>query len=282
MLVLRRDPAQFGYECSRWQLNMLSQSCAWLNVTTVSGLSQLLTRLGISYKRGRDYVHSPDPNYDAKCRLIADTHQRVLAEPDRYVLLYHDELTYYRQPTLAQGWEVTGRSQPLARRSLQANTHFRTVADLNALTGQVTYRQWSRTSTKRLASFWYDIRAAYPCAEMIYVVMDNWPVHYHPDVLAPLQAQHFPFPRTLPANWPTDPTGRTPQDNLPIQLLSLPTYASWLNPIEKLWRWLKQQVLHLHRLSDNWPALRQRVDDFLAQFAHGSLPLLKYVGLLPA
>ncbi|MBK9008807.1 MAG: transposase [Anaerolineae bacterium] len=26
--------------------------------------------------------------------------------------------------------------------------------------------------------------------------------------------------------------------------LLFPTYASWLNPIEKLWKWLKQEVLH--------------------------------------
>jgi transposase len=70
------------------------------------------------------------------------------------------------------------------------------------------------------------------------------------------------------------------QDELPIQLVFLPTYASWLNPIEKLWRWLRQEVLHLHRLSDDWPALKQAVWDFVAQFALGSLDLLRYVGLL--
>jgi hypothetical protein len=56
-------------------------------------------------------------------------------------------------------------------------------------------------------------------------------------------------------------------------------YASWTNPIEKLWRWLKQEVLHLHRLADQWPELQQRVDHLLVQFAHGSKALLRYVGL---
>jgi transposase len=62
--------------------------------------------------------------------------------------------------------------------------------------------------------------------------------------------------------------------------LFLPTYASWLNPIEKLWRWLKQDVLHLHRLAHDLMKLRQRVLDFLDQFTSGSQPLLHYVGLL--
>jgi len=54
-----------------------------------------------------------------------------------------------------------------------------------------------------------------------------------------------------------------------------------LNPVEKLWRWLKQNVLHLHRLSGDWPALRQHVADALDQFKDGSPYLLRYVGLLP-
>jgi hypothetical protein len=49
---------------------------------------------------------------------------------------------------------------------------------------------------------------------------------------------------------------------------------------EKLWRKLKQELLHLHRLADKLPQLREEVDHFLDQFAFGSLDLLRYVGLL--
>ncbi|MBE2197018.1 MAG: transposase, partial [Anaerolinea sp.] len=34
-----------------------------------------------------------------------------------------------------------------------------------------------------------------------------------------------------------------------IAPLFLPTYASWLNPIEKLWRWLRADVLYNHDLA---------------------------------
>jgi len=30
---------------------------------------------------------------------------------------------------------------------------------------------------------------------------------------------------------------------LPIQIVQLPTYASWTNPIEKLWRKLKAEMV---------------------------------------
>jgi DDE superfamily endonuclease len=59
----------------------------------------------------------------------------------------------------------------------------------------------------------------------------------------------------------------------------LPTYASWCNPIEKLWRWLYEDVLDLHRHADDLPTLRALVAAFLQQFAHGSADLLRYVGL---
>jgi hypothetical protein len=59
----------------------------------------------------------------------------------------------------------------------------------------------------------------------------------------------------------------------------LPTSAPWLNPIEKLWRWLRQDVLKMHRLAAPWSELRQRVSLFLDQFADGSTELLRYVGL---
>ena len=62
--------------------------------------------------------------------------------------------------------------------------------------------------------------------------------------------------------------------------LFLPTYASWLNPIEKLWRWLKQDVLYLHSLAKDLEELRQQVRDFLDNFSTGSDSLLQYVGLL--
>jgi hypothetical protein len=260
---------------------MLIESNSWLKVTTPAGLWQLLRRLHISYKRGRDYVHSPDHHYAEKVQLIEEARQQSLTDPERYVFLYLDELTFYRQPTLACAYEASGAHQPLARRSQRSNSAFRVVAALNALDGRLLTRQRSHINRHCLARFWYDIRQAYPQAALIYVVLDNWPVHFHADALAPLQAQHFPFPPQLPTNWPTLPTRFAAQDNLPIQLLCLPTYASWLNPIEKLWRRLKQEVLHLHRLSDDWPTLKQRVADFLNRFAAGSDDLLRYIGLLP-
>lgn len=259
----------------------MRQACDWLQITSVAGLSQLLKRLRISYKRARAYLRSPDPHYVDKLSLIELARLRAKYEPERYVFLYLDELTYYRQPSLACAYEATGACQPLARLSYRSNTSFRIVAALNALTGQVSYRQRNKITVQQLAAFYADLRADYPDAEVIYVAQDNWPVHFHADVLARLQVQGWPYPFNRPPNWPDQPSANAVHDDLPIQLLCLPTYASWCNPIEKLWRWLKQDVLHLHRLSDDWQALKQAVESFLNRFENGSSHLCRYVGLLP-
>ena len=260
---------------------MIAECCDWLRVTTASGVQQILKRLGICYKRGRDYVHSPDRFYKEKLSLIELARFRAYYESEHYILLYLDELTYYRQPTLSQAYEQSGSAQPLAQRSHKNNTAFRVLATLNAITGQLNYRQRSHTTLVCLSQFWFELRAAYPQAKLIYIVLDNWPVHFHPDVLAPLQPQALPYPPKLPPTWPAKPSKKAVHDELPIQLLCLPTYASWLNPIEKLWRWLKQDILHLHHLSSDWQALKLLVADFLDQFHFGSTDLLSYVGLLP-
>jgi transposase len=279
--LIRREPSQLGYQRSRWSLAMLLQECDWLQLESEAGLSQLLKRLKIRFKQAREYVHSPDPDYWDKLSLIELARLRAYYEPERFVLLYLDELSYYRWPSLAPAYEALGSTQPLAAHEPGPNTAGRIVATLEALTGQVCYQLRSRIRAGQLSAFYAHLSRQYPQAETIYVVQDNWPVHFHPDVLARLQPQQWPYPFSVPPHWSTEPSTRAVQDELPIQLLCLPTYASWCNPIEKLWRWLKQDILHLHRLSSDWDQLKLKLAAFLDQFQLGSPQLLRYVGLLP-
>jgi hypothetical protein len=215
--------------------------------------------------------------------VVRDCLAQARTSGGRQVALYQDEVTIERQPTLAAAYERAGPFQPLARRSLRANTVTRVTATLDPADGRVVARRAARIRVRELVAFYQELVAAYPQAERIWLIQDNWPVHSHPDVLVALapQAPHSPF--VHPANWPSVPHAWATQQwgalPLPIQLVPLPTYASWCNPIEKLWRKLKQEVTHLHRWADDLPALGQAIDAFFAQFASGSVDLLRYVGL---
>jgi hypothetical protein len=266
---------------SRWTLATILHQSEWLRLHTCAGLWQLMRRLAIHYKRARSYIHSPDEHYQAKLALIAEARQEVAADPERCVLLYQDELTYYRQPSESWAYEQAGHHQPLARRTQQRNTFHRVAAALNAHTGQVVYYQADRMGVVQLRHFYRAVVAAYPRTECIYLVQDNWPVHFHPNLLSGLMPQGCPWPPKLSHSWSVTTVQMWQQPPLPIQILCLPTYASWCNPIEKLWRWLKQEVLHLHTMAEDWPGLRRQVATFLDRFADESPDLLRYVGLLP-
>jgi len=249
---------------------------------TLSGVWHLLDRLKVGYKLSRDHTHSPDPHYREKLREVQDGLEAAADARGRVVLLFGDELTFYRQPTQAKAWEEVGAAhQPLARRSLRPNTKARIGAAVNALTGQVTYLLASRCGVAELVKLYQAVREAYPQAERIYLVVDNWPVHFHPDVLAALEPQQTRWEFKTPAHWPSAPSARAKRLGLPIQLLPLPTYASWTNPQEKVWRHLRQAKLHLHGLADDWEQLKGRIREHLDQFQGGSQELLKYIGLTP-
>jgi transposase len=212
--------------------------------------------LGIHFKQALHFVTSPDPAYHDKRWALVHAFAEALAQPEDVILLFNDELTYYRRPTLAAAFHRQGHSQPLAHEVPGYNTPTRLVATLDGYSGRVLYQQARQVGKQELIQFYAAIRQAYPRASRIYLAQDNWPVHRLPDVLAAATAQH-------------------------LSPLFFPTYASWLNPIEKLWRWLKQDVLHVHNLADNLAELHRLVCVFLDAFQHGSSALLRYVGLDP-
>jgi transposase len=251
---VRQDPRCFGVARSRWRLADLRTVLPALAGYSISGLSRLVKRLQLSRQRGRLHVHSPDPAYAAKLAAVAQAVEEARAYPERVTVLFGDEASIYRQPTLAERWAVVGAA-PTAELGHGSNTRHRLCGALDVGTGQVVATSGARTTVAHLCRFLRTVRATYPDRELI-LVWDNWPVHAHPDVLA--QAAM-----------------------LDIALRWLPTYAPWTNPIEKLWRWLKGDVLHHHRFAADWAGLKAAVAAFLARFAAGSPELWRYVGLLP-
>jgi len=101
--------------------------------------------------------------------------------------------------------------------------------------GLVVATTASRTTVTHLSRF---LGPAEP-DRYLFLVWDNRPVPSHHDVLAEAA-------------------------RLQIRLLWLPTYSPWLNPIEKLWRKLRQEAVNGNRLADAWTALRTVVTAFLA------------------
>lgn len=131
----------------------------------------------------------------------------------------------------------------------------RVAGFLNACSGAVHFWDGSKITAAKIAKCLREIAALYPAFEKIYIVMDNWPVHFHPKVMKVLAEE----PR--------------------LEILRLPTYAPWLNPIEKLWRLTKQNVVHAHEMSNDFNRFKWIVRAFLTQPTSNPIALLRYVGL---
>ena len=242
---------------SRWTLRSVRASFPWLEGYTLSGVSRFLAALDLEVRSAQVRQYSPDPEYFPKqARLLECLREAALA-PDRVVALFMDEMGYTRWPDPASSWAPQAPvPRPVANRGIGNNQQWRIVGSLNALTGQVHYRDAYIVGREQLIKHYQQLDTAYADKEIIYVAQDNWSVHKHDDVLAALEG----LPR--------------------IQPIWLPTYAPWLNPIEKVWRWLRQDVLKMHPLIKDWDAMRARVRQFLDQFRDHSEDLLRYVGLL--
>src|SRR5215471_7412126 len=245
--VTRSSPAP-----SRWTLRTIRASVDWLTEYTVSGVWRVLQAWGLRLHSSCARLFSPDPDYASKVRRLHRCLRDAARHPDTVVALFLDEFGYQRWPEAAPTW---GGEAAVAQRAGN-NQQWRTIGALNALTGQVNYLDGYIVGRQQVSQFYGLLNRAYPKkVELIYAIQDNWNIHTHPDVLTAVAA----YSRLKPV-W-------------------LPTYAPWLNPIEKLWRWLRQDLLKMHRWVEDWPQVKQRVCEFLDQFAHGSLALLRYVGL---
>lgn len=217
----------------------------------------MLRQLRIRWKRGRSHLTSPDRAYESKCRLIAHALSQAAAQPETVSVLYGDETTIYRQPPVGQAWheaKAGGKHQPRAVRSFAKNATWRISGTLDAHTGRVISAAGNKMGVKGLVAFLQQVREAYGQTQRLLLIWDNWPVHYHPTVLAAAAEAR-------------------------IALVWLPTYAPWLNPIEKLWRKLKEEQIALHRHADDWQRLKDQCQTFLQGYDRTAPDLLHYVGI---
>ena len=241
---------------SRWTLRRLRAAFDWLAHYSLSGVWRLMHSYGIRLRSGRLQQFSPDPDYQTKVERITQVLHEVAAHPDTLEAVFVDQMGYGRWPQARADWtQEPPAPRRVAERFASNERKWRLMGALNARTGQVTTLDNYIVGRRQVITFFQQLDATYPTAHRIYVILDNWSIHQHADVQEALS--------------------RLPR----LELVWLPTYAPWLNPIEKLWRWLREDILLLHRQAGDWNALQARVHGFFAPFAHGSPDVLRYVGL---
>jgi transposase len=141
------------------------------------------------------------------------------------------------------------------RWSYRSNRVVRVAAALEAVGGHLVYRLAPRISVRELVRYYEQLGRAYPDCPRLCVVQDNWPVHSHPEVRQCVER-----------------LGR-------LELVFLPTYAPYLNPEEKVWRWTKQRLVHAHPYCDDFNEFKRQIAATLEEANGQGKELLRYCGL---
>jgi transposase len=256
--VVHRSPVLYGLDRHSWTLDALRQVISWMTDLTRAAISQLLRRFHLVYKRGRAHVHSPDLEYNQKMAAIAAAREAARKAPGEVVFLYEDEFTAFLRPLVGSSYRL--RSHPGQKASGATGETVRLAACLDANTGRVVWRRRGRFNVKEMYRFFYYLQKQYPQAKVIYLALDNWPVHFHAYVQEHLASMK--------------PTNR-------IRFLPLPTYAPWTNPTEKYWLKLSREWLRFHPYAQDKKEFIRQLDGWLSRHCAPSPERLHEVGLLP-
>ena len=213
--LLPRDPHATGFLATCWTVAMLSLVLLQtLGVAlSASTLRRGLHRLGLSWRRPRLAMpRTVDPAKAAKQWRIVEA--VVTAAPET-AILYADESRIQLLPLVRAMWQWVG--QQLRIPTPGSNVTRTIFGALNIESGQWTYLVRPRARSGDFLAFLEHLLVAHPGCPLLLIV-DNFSSHK----AALVQEWLRGHPR--------------------VQLHYLPTYCSHLNPVEGIWRHLKQTV----------------------------------------
>jgi len=191
------------------------------------------TRIRLDESRIRHYLHlhgyellrpvltvaSPDPEYESKRVKIEELQRRAQAgEIDLY---YEDEIDLALLPTITHCWCKRGHQRKIE--TPRKNQKRYGAGLIHWVSGQL---YWATSDHKDNALFRAVLSQVLEPSKAdakrkVYVVIDNYRIHFAKPVLALLAAH---------------------ADQ--IELVTLPTYSPQLNPVERFWKHLRRKVTH--------------------------------------
>jgi hypothetical protein len=202
---------------TRWSLPRLAAHLRTLGIEiSPAHLARVLAEAGLSFQRTRSWKASPDPDYEAKAARILALYERP---PEDGVVVCFDQMgPISLRPTHGSGWAKRGR--PERHRATFNRRHgvrygfgaFDVHAD------RLRLRLRRRRAGRDTLAFLRQIRLCYPRRLRIYWIQDN-----------------------LSANWTPDVRIFAAENN--IELVPLPTCASYLNRIEAHFRPITEFVV---------------------------------------
>jgi transposase len=252
--LIDEGPVKAGFSGACWRSPMIQQVIydRFGGFSNVFYIAQLLKNLGFSFQKAAfvsDHLHE-----EKRKAWRATTWLQILrvAYAKKALLLFGDEASFPQWGTLTYTWARRGQ-QPKVKTSGKRKG-YKVLGLIDSFTGCFFYQgQEGRLNSS--ASIAFLTRVLKQTPQHIILIQDGAKDH------TSAETQAF-----------------FTQQATRLQVFQLPTSSPDYNPIEKLWKKIKQQDTHLHYFP-TFEALTEKVEQALLKFANAPEEVLALCGL---
>jgi transposase len=188
---------------------------------SISGMCELLHRIGYEYKKPKAVPGNPDPEAQ---EVFSKQYEKFMLEkrPDVEVL-FMDAVHPSHNAMPSYGWIRRGEERELKTNSGRERLNLHGA--INAETHEITVIESETVDADSTINLLRAIEQKYPNAPEIKVILDNAKYHYSKEVKEYLKTSR-------------------------VQLVFIPSYSPNLNLIERIWKFFKKKVLYNTYYSD--------------------------------
>jgi len=197
---------------------------------SISGMSCWLKQHGFCYKKPATVPGKMDPE---KQKEFQDKYEKLKQElKDTEVILFMDGVHPAHQSQAVGGWIPKTEKRHLPTTAKQPRLHF--MGALSVVENNVITEEFSVINTDSIVQFLKTVETSYSKKSKIYIICDN--AAYHKSALV-----------------------KEYLENSIIELVYLPGYSPNLNPIERLWKLMRENTTYnryYEKFSDFSEAIR--------------------------
>jgi len=240
---IEEGPVKAGFSGACWRSPMIQQLIydRFGVLYNVFCIAQLLKNLGFSSQKAAFVSDHLDEQKRQEWRTTTWPQILRRAQERKALLLFGDEASFPQWGTLTYTWARRG-PQPQVKTSGKRKG-YKVFGLIESFTGRLFYQgQEGRLNSATYIAFLRGVLAQ--TAHPIILIQDG--ARYHPS------AETIAF---------------FTQHAARLQVCQLPTYSPDYNPIEKLWKKIKQHDTHLHYFP-TFEALTDKVEQALLKFAN--------------
>ena len=252
--LIDAGPAEAGYVGNCWRSPMIQHLIheRFGMMYSVNYISQLLKNMGFSYQKARFVADHLNP--EEREQWLQQTWPEILriAKHKQAYLLFGDEASFPQWGTLSYTWARKGQ-QPTIETSGKRKG-YKVFGLIDYFTGRFFYKcQEERLNSATYIDYLEGILRQ--TRKHIVLVQDGAPYHTSAATRAFFEAH---------------------KDRLTVY--NLPSYSPDYNPIEMLWKKVKEMGTHLHYFP-TFQDLKEKVEETLLQFKSAKQEVLSLFGL---